>query len=470
MRTNLYPFNTEDPNHPFVDLTRLGNALRISFALFDKDGHIVYMNKSFGHDCGVDPDEAIGKTEDFILEAIDSPILPDVFNYKRMICRPIRKNDMFMFIAAIPSFDQDGNVVMVGMSIQNEESLNEVRYNFEKLTQNNVSSIQITENIDRETEILRTLQGNHRSIRELKNLINQIGPSDASVLITGETGTGKEVVADCLQALSKRNHQPYVKINCAAIPSNLLESELFGYEPGAFTGAGNKSKAGLLETANHGTVFLDEIGDMPIELQPKLLRALQHGEVFRLGSTTARKTDVRIIAATNVDINDQIAQGNFREDLYYRLAVIPIFVPPLRMRRTDILPLTRYYLDLFCNKYQKKVMLPSQTLDLLTQYDWPGNIRELQNVIEYYVVCSQDEEGLDVDNLRKALRQPISSMNSKLGDGTLQERMEAYEKHLLEEFLASGKSLRQVARLLDVDPSTLSRKAKKYDIHLYTDR
>lgn len=447
-------------SEPF-DIRQVGNAFRISLVLFDAQGKIVYMNRSFAREVAVDPDEAVGKGED--LFTLD-PMLPDVFLYKRMVCRTVQRMDGFAFISAIPIFNENGSIRLVGMTMENEASLAEIRRSFQTLVDPTRSAIQI-KTMDSSEAILKPLMGHHRCMIELRNFIRQIGPSSASVLITGESGCGKEVAADCIQALSDRADKPYVKINCAAIPAQLLESELFGYEPGAFTGASNKGKPGLLETANGGTLFLDEIGDMPPELQPKLLRALQHGEVYRIGSTRVRKTDVRIIAATNADLNQRIADGKFREDLYYRLAVIPVRIPPLRERRSDIFSLACYYLSIYCEKYSKNVRLPNEIEALLQQYDWPGNVRELQNVVEYYVVCSTSEEGLTAQQLSRVFRHPLTG--AVPADDSLEAQMDAFERRLLVEALSEERSLRKAAGRLGVDPSTLSRKAKKYGIDVH---
>ena len=445
--------NISDPL--LVPLAAVGDAFRISLCLLDRDGKIVYMNKSFSYDCGVDPVKAIGKTESYFTR---EPMCDDVFLYKLPFSRSIHRMDSKAFITAIPILDEDGEVAYVGLTIENEQALDEVRRSFEALVANTTSSVHIKS----PDEQLRPLLGRNKKMEELRSFIKLIGPSDASVMIMGESGTGKELVADCIQALSLRRDAPYVKINCAAIPASLLESELFGYEPGAFTGANRQGKAGLMEIANHGTLFLDEIGDMPAEVQPKLLRALQHGEIYRVGGNTVHKIDVRVIAATNSDLNKKIEQGAFREDLYYRLAVIPVRVPPLRERRNDITMLTNYFLSIFSEKYNKNLFLKEDVRMLLENYDWPGNIRELQNVIEYFVICSPDEQGLSAQQLRRALRKdaPVAA------DDSLETRVHAFEKSLLEEALTTYPSLRQAAKALGVDSSTLSRKAKRYGIAL----
>ncbi|AUP76297.1 hypothetical protein CWS02_04295 [Enterobacter sp. EA-1] len=231
------------------------------------------------------------------------------------------------------------------------------------------------------------LIGASEAMTTLKRLIMKVAPIDASVLITGESGTGKDVVATLLQQLSPRRDKPFVKINCAAIPANLLESELFGYEKGAFTGALARGKPGVFEQANGGTLFLDEIGDMPWEAQSKLLRVLQDKVVQRVGGMGTLQLDVRIIAATNADLQGQIRKGTFRKDLYYRLNLIPMQTPPLRQRRDDIPLLLDFYSRQFDKHYRRIIRFDDAGVARLAAYDWPGNVRELRNFLEYMYVC-----------------------------------------------------------------------------------
>jgi formate hydrogenlyase transcriptional activator len=228
--------------------------------------------------------------------------------------------------------------------------------------------------------------GQSPALREVLQLVELVAPSDSTVLLVGETGTGKELIAHAIHSRSRRTKQPFVKLDCAAIPNGLLESELFGHERGAFTGA-VAQKIGRLEVADHGSLFLDEIGDLPLELQPKLLRVLQDKEFERLGSTRTRKVDVRIVAATNRALEEMIVERQFRLDLYYRLNVFPISIPPLRERLEDIPLLVRYFVKQYSHRMNKAVdAISSETMKAVTQYSWPGNIRELQNVIERAVV------------------------------------------------------------------------------------
>src|SRR5216683_5834124 len=224
--------------------------------------------------------------------------------------------------------------------------------------------------------------GQSAALQTVLTQLDLVAPTDATVLLQGETGTGKELLARALHALSARHARPFLTLNCAAIPGGLLESELFGYEKGAFTGALTQ-RLGRFELANGGTLFLDEIGDLPLDLQPKLLRVLQDHAFERLGSSRTQRTDVRLVAATHRDLLAMVQQGTFREDLYYRLNVFPITVPPLRERRDDIPVLVRHFAQQYAHQMHKRIAhIPAEVMARLVHYDWPGNVRELQNVIE----------------------------------------------------------------------------------------
>jgi formate hydrogenlyase transcriptional activator len=230
--------------------------------------------------------------------------------------------------------------------------------------------------------------GNSAALKRLLGLVQTVAPSDSTVLLLGETGTGKELVARSIHDLSSRSQRSFIKVNCAAIPATLLESELFGHERGSFTGA-VAQKAGRFEMAHHGTLFLDEIGEIPLELQPKLLRVLQEQEFERIGSNRTIRVDVRIIAATNRNLKQMVDEGKFRGDLYYRLLVFPLTIPPLRERREDIPQLIRFFTQKYAKKMNRVVEeIPSTALEALTAYHWPGNIRELQNMVERAVILS----------------------------------------------------------------------------------
>ena len=259
---------------------------------------------------------------------------------------------------------------------------------------------------------LQTIVGCHGGLRPVLAEVEAVAPTNATVLITGETGTGKEVIARAIHELSPRRNRNLVKVNCAAMPAGLLESELFGHERGAFTGAVN-SHVGRFALADHGTLFLDEIGDMPLELQPKLLRVLQEREFEAVGSTRTTRVDVRVVVATNQDLKQMVRDREFREDLYYRLNAFPVYLPPLRERKADIPEFVRYFVQQSAHSMDKTIKtIPDETMRSLVSYPWPGNIRELQNVIARAVILSSDSV------LRVALSQleannaPVSNLES----------------------------------------------------------
>jgi transcriptional regulator with PAS, ATPase and Fis domain len=287
---------------------------------------------------------------------------------------------------------------------------------------------------------------------------------DSTVLLLGESGVGKEVVAKLLHRLSKRSTKPLVAINCSAIPENLIESELFGYETGAFTGAQKRGKQGLIEFANEGTLFLDEIGELPLSLQVKLLRVLQDKKLMRLGGITEIDVNVRIVAATNRDLYKMVIDKQFRADLYYRLNVIPIEIPPLRKRKSDILPLCHHFIDVYNHKYGINKELSLSTGQALENYDWPGNVRELENLIERLVVTT-NHNIIDFEDLPQFLVHNDSDINSKIKIDEimhLREAQELTEKLLIEKAYENYKNTYEMAEALGVNQSTVVRKINKY--------
>lgn len=296
-------------------------------------------------------------------------------------------------------------------------------------------------------------------MRHVVDRIQRVAPTDATVLILGETGTGKEVVARAVHALSHRRDKPLVKLNCAAIPKDLVESELFGHEKGAFTGAVGR-KLGRFELADQGTLFLDEIGELPLDLQAKLLRVLQEGEFERVGSTETRKVDVRVLAATNRDIAKRAKEGSFRPDLYYRLNVFPILLPPLRERRDDLPLLIRHFLRKYGEKYGKQFKtIPPRAMTTLQTYDWPGNIRELENVIERAVILSRGTE--------LSLEQEFFKADDPEHTLRLETLAEAERAHIIKVLEATGWRVSGkggAAELLGVKRSTLESRMKKLRI------
>ena len=305
----------------------------------------------------------------------------------------------------------------------------------------------------------RAIIGNTKQYKEVLRQVEQVAPTDTAVLILGETGTGKELLARAVHDLSPRKDRTLVKVNCAALPTNLIESELFGHEKGAFTGATSR-KIGRFELADRGTIFLDEIGDLPLELQAKLLRVLQEGEIERVGGTKTIKVEARVIAATNRDLEEAIDKGSFREDLYYRLNVFPIHSPPLRERKEDIPALVEYFLARYAPKIMKKIdSVPQRVLDTLKAYDWPGNIRELENVIERSIILSS---GSQLELADAFQRKKTSSGVTK--NPTLDELERDYISEVLEStgWKVSGEF--GAAKILGLKPTTLDARMKKLGI------
>lgn len=321
---------------------------------------------------------------------------------------------------------------------------------------------------------IEQLVGECRVMRQLKRLISRIAPSPSSVMVVGESGTGKEVVARAIHKLSGRRNKPFIAINCAAIPEQLLESELFGYVKGAFTGASANGKTGLIQAANTGTLFLDEIGDMPLMLQAKLLRAIEAREILPIGASSPIQVDIRIISATNQNLAQFIAEGKFREDLFYRLNVIPITLPPLRERQEDIELLVHYFLHLHTRRLGSVYPgIAPDVVEILRKHRWPGNLRELSNLMEYLVNVVPSGEVIDSTLLPSNLLNngtteqsdvtEVSEAHLSLDDagGTALEEM---EKQMIREALSRHNSKKQVADELGIGIATLYRKIKKYEL------
>ena len=321
---------------------------------------------------------------------------------------------------------------------------------------------------------IEQLVGECRVMRQLKRLISRIAPSPSSVMVVGESGTGKEVVARAIHKLSGRRNKPFIAINCAAIPEQLLESELFGYVKGAITGASANGKTGLIQAANTGTLFLDEIGDMPLMLQAKLLRAIEAREILPIGASSPIQVDIRIISATNQNLAQFIAEGKFREDLFYRLNVIPITLPPLRERQEDIELLVHYFLHLHTRRLGSVYPgIAPDVVEILRKHRWPGNLRELSNLMEYLVNVVPSGEVIDSTLLPPNLLNngtteqsdvtEVSEAHLSLDDagGTALEEM---EKQMIREALSRHNSKKQVADELGIGIATLYRKIKKYEL------
>lgn len=328
--------------------------------------------------------------------------------------------------------------------------------------------------LKRRTKVLGAddgMVGSSRKMQELREMVFQVADSDATILITGESGTGKELVANLIRQHSSRSGKPFLKVNCTAINDNLLESDLFGYEKGAFTGAAARKK-GKFEIVDGGTIFLDEIGDISPRMQASLLRVLQNNELVRVGGNAPVKVDVRIIAATNVDLAKAVQDEKFRLDLYYRLNIIKIGMPALRERKEDIIELASHFVKHYRVAFKKDIdFLPSKIIDRLLEHDWPGNVRELENVLQRAVLMARNnaitEHDLVFDDSPEKCNQDnyFSKMTSKLVTGSLKDVLSQFESDLIDHALAeNGGNVLEAARMLDVGKTALYDKMKRYKI------
>jgi len=327
-----------------------------------------------------------------------------------------------------------------------------------------------------DTDVFCGIVGVSEKMREVFEKIRIASQTDSPVLITGETGTGKELVAEAIHNLSRRAGKPLVKVNCSALPENLLESELFGYKKGAFTGA-EKDKPGKFEAADGGTLFLDEIGDLSLSLQPKILRAIEKGEIEKLGDTKVSRVDVRVISATNKNIEEEVSKGNFRSDLYFRISVFRIHIPPLRERKEDIIPLAEFFIEKLNKKYGLgKKFLTKRAIQELLEWNYPGNVRELENILERaYLMSKSKNISEDVIVEHKRISKPFissslnsSSLNSGFfkfdGEQKVKSKSEI-EKESIYEALLKFRSVSEAAKNLNMSRVTLWRKMKKYGIN-----
>jgi len=375
-----------------------------------------------------------------------------------------------MHLNARRIYDQGNQTRLILLAIEDVTEREYYKKHLEELVEKRTAEIKtLKEQLEAEKAYLQEeikLVYNHENIVGKSDAINyvlfkveQIADTDNNVLILGETGTGKELIARAVHSTSLRKHRALVKINCAALPSNLIESELFGHEKGAFTGAQSR-RLGRFEVADGATLFLDEIGELPLELQPKLLRVIEDGEFERLGSSETRKVDVRIIAATNRDLQADVQKGVFREDLWYRLNIFPITMPPLRDRLDDIPLLVNFYINRISRRLGKDTKtVPVGVMDALQQYHWPGNVRELENVLERAVINSSGPKLRLVDELKKPYKNLAKSVQ------TLENVERDYIRQVLEQtdWKVSGKN--SATEILGLDRSTLRARMRKLNIH-----
>ena len=504
-----------------IDFKRVVDGLDDSLLITDNTGKCIYVNPAYSKNTSIQPKEILGKVvmdEYGPGKLFSHGAVGDVIKTGKVtfcLCKT-SKNDIPLtgYIIGTPLFDNQGNLQQVIALSRPIVQLKGLRNDFAAFVSelNQIQKQLSPTTTDAKEQLSPPMIGKETTMAPIWSLIHHIAPTDATVLITGESGTGKEVLADEIFRNSNRKNERFVKLNCASIPAQLFESELFGYEKGAFSGANAKGKPGLFELANHGTLLLDEIGDMPLDLQVKLLRAIQTKEITRIGGIKPIHLDVRIIAATNCNLKAKVADGTFRQDLFYRLNVVPIKIPPLRERKDDIEALCDFFIRKFSEKYHSSFSLTELQLDYLRSYNWPGNIRELENIMEYLVICSSGVGAVNNEMITNLLgisneivenpmsasatetaaslaeisspsanlsvaepQPPVAELQISGNSDTAQNTptanidfttaVEQYEKKLIEEALQHSKNLREAGKLLNVNASTVSRKIKQYHIN-----
>lgn len=425
------------------------NSIASGLIVTDENSIITVFNKAAEKLTGMYLDKMIGKTlRDVIPELAVNDVLK---NGKEIFNKKVNIGDKTLFVNITPilaSGTISGSVLIL-------QDIPEIEYLEGELNRN--------KRFDKAFDIII---GNSGKLKDALTVASKAAETDSNVIVRGESGTGKELVANAIHYSSKRKNKPFIRVNCAAIPSTLLESELFGHERGAFTGAVTQ-KIGKFELADGGSIFLDEIGDIPIETQVKLLRVIQDKEFERVGGIKTIKVDVRIIAATNKNLEEAIKNGTFREDLYYRLNVIPIFLPPLRDRREDIPILADSFIKKINKKLNKNVkFITNNAIRTLMHYDWPGNIRELENIIERCITLC-DGDYIDFDDLPSYVKNEKERVQEDiiyLGKDYNLEKMEDYEYKIIKAALIKYKSFNKTGKALGLTHKTIASKARKFHL------
>lgn len=432
----------------------------------DGTANTIMVNKAYERIAGIRVEELIGRNmKDLVQEGYisQSATLLVLENRRINTIEQDFKTGKKALVTSTPVFDQEGNITMVVTNVRDITELYELR---EKLHEKeNLTKKYSIELEKMRMEVLKNtdLIVRDRKMLQVVQIAKRVAPLDTTILLTGETGVGKDELAKFIYKNSSRSTEQFIKINCGAIPEALIEAELFGYEKGAFTGANKEGKMGLFEVADGGTLFLDEIGELPLDMQVKLLRVLQDNEFQRVGGVKPIKTDVRIIAATNRNLEEMVEEKTFREDLYYRLNIVPIYIPPLRERQDDIIPLINYFLCRLNKKYGFKKTFSTEALNCMLKYEWRGNVRELKNIVERVIVMNNGDSILTKD-LPKELKvwedeHPILLENEIV---PLRTALNKVEEHLLKVAFEKYGNVRDAAGALEIDPATFVRKRKKY--------
>lgn len=452
----------------YAELMEIFDCINDGVFVTDGEGKVLFLNKSSEAICKYSREELIGKDIEeliekgyFLREEVVSIKCIDSMREKSLLQKGLDENHELL-VTAVPLI-KDNKVDKVVVTERDVSQLNaleeELKY-IKSLNDKYVEELKYLRGLN--TEVVEHIVHESSQMKRTVHLATKAAEQDATVLIQGESGTGKEVIAKLIYKVSARREKPFITINCGAIPENLLESELFGYEKGAFTGAASNGKIGLFELANGGTLFLDEIGDLALHLQVKILRALQEKEIRRIGGGDDIPVDVRIIAATNINLKDAVKEGKFRSDLYYRLNVVSIQIEPLRHRREDIRPLAEKFLADSNRKYGTNRFISENGWKFILKYSWPGNVRELENFIERLIVVS-DEDVIDVMQMEDCFTDFDFDLMAK-SKKPFRQSVEEYERKLILSQMQYYTRTQDLADGLGINKSTLTRKMNKYGI------
>ncbi len=456
------------------------DALSDGVYISDTDGRTLFVNRMYEQLTGLRCSDIEGR---HVLDLVrsgtfDSVLNPEIVRTHKPSTRVQRlKDGKTLVLNGYPVFsEQSGKmcfVVTFARDITTLSHLNDQVAHQRGMLQQTESQIAFMAKQQKESASEPTFSS--QAMAEVVNLVDRIAPTEATVLILGETGVGKDVIAHLIHQRSPRRDGLLLKVDCGGISESLTESELFGYVSGAFTGASNRGKAGYFEIASGSTIFLDEIGELPLSMQTRLLRVLQDGEIMRVGSTTPRKVDVRVIAATNRNLEDCIREGTFRSDLYYRLNVATVRIPPLRERPEDIEPLAKHFLAMYAAKYRKSLYFMDVSMEFLRSYAWPGNVRELQNLVHSIAITAKGP-AISPQELPAQLtgdqpdRNRFEDYISAAGARPLREIMQELEADFLVRAIERYGSVQKVAEIFQVDRSTIFRKIRHSRKREQTDR
>jgi PAS domain S-box-containing protein len=457
----MSPVNLND-----ASFEELLNALHDGVYITDGDGKTLKVNQAYERLTGLSGGDLIGRSmQELVKEGVisQSATLRVLQGGRPVSVMQSLSQGKKLLVSATPILDAGKRISYVVSTVRDMTELLRMKHERDELQQlkqlrNSTAKLHAGQ---RDNLLRSPLMADQEMSGRVLSLARQVANSTVKVLLQGETGVGKTLVAQFIHNASPRASEPFLALNCGALPENLIEAELFGYVPGAFTGAGPKGKRGLLELAHHGTLFLDEIGDLPLPVQVKLLKVIEENRFIPVGGLELKEVDVRIISATHHDLKQQVAQGRFRADLYYRLNVVPIHIPALRERREEIAPLLNYYLDRFNSRYERQVQWSLEALDLMCDYDWPGNIRELINLVERLVVTNQTGTVEALDMPEEIL--DLSPSNASDTGLPLRKVLENAERSAIRAALLAHKTTRLAAKALGVSQATVVQKMKRWE-------